>query len=350
MPSRANVHRIFQIVICSVAIVTANFCNCCKATDITVDPAGSGLFKTVQAAIDSVAAKNDERVRILIKPGTYTEHLVVKKPKISLIGQGKQPEDVVLTYNLSARSPKTDGKAGETVGTTGSTSTLIGGADFVAENVTFANSTPDNIAQAVAIKTQADRLAFHKCRFLGFQDTLYPTAGRQYFKDCYVTGDTDFIFGNATAVFDHCTINSSDSGFVTAANTKPETPFGFVFLDCTLTATEDAAKKSHGTFLGRPWQWDRGTNASAAFIRCTIGPHISLAGWHPWDAKNNLQPEKNTRYSEYKNVDPSGKPIDTSQCASWSHQLSDEEAEKYTVEKLLGGDDHWNPAAEFTLP
>ena len=269
--------------------------NLCRGADIVVDSGGKGDFKTVQAAIDSVASGNKERVRILIRPGTYTEKLVVRKPMVSFIGEGAKPEETVLTFNQSALSPKPEGKAGETVGTTGSASTLIAGNDFVAENLTFANSTPDNVAQAVALKTQADRLVFKNCRFLGFQDTLYPTAGRQYFKDCYITGDTDFIFGNAIAVFDHCTINSSDAGFVTAANTKPETPHGFVFLDCTLTATDAAAKRPGTTFLGRPWQWDRGTKASVTLIRTKIGPHIADAGWNPWDARNNTKPDQTTR-------------------------------------------------------
>jgi len=195
------------------------------AKDVTIDAAGGGDFKSVQAAVDSVPDRNAEPMRFLIKPGKYEEYISVprNKPFISFIGQGAKPEDTVLTYHLKSSDPKSDGSGN--VGTTGSASVTITASDFTAENITFANSAGDNVGQAVAVKTNGDRIAFFNCRFLGFQDTLYPSGqGRVYFKDCYVTGDTDFIFGSATAVFDHCTINSSDggvSGSCTLASRSP---------------------------------------------------------------------------------------------------------------------------------
>src|SRR5262245_24073542 len=265
----------------AAAMVVAVTCAVSVAKDITVDPSGGGDFKTVQEAIDSVPAANAQRVRILIKPGKYVERLTVPKEKsmISLIGQGDKPEQTVLSYHLRA-SDKV-GPATQNVGTTGSSSTFIHGNDFIAENVTFENSAGDNVRQAVAIKTTGDRLIFRNCQFLGFQDTLYPTSGRVYFKNCFITGDTDFIFGNAIAVFDHCIINSSDGGYITAANTRAESPLGYAFLDCTLTAGENV--KPGSVWLGRPWQWDRGSRASVTFIRTRMGPHINPLGWHPWN-------------------------------------------------------------------
>jgi pectinesterase len=313
------------------------------AKDITVDASGAGAdFKTVQEAIDSVDAGNTERVRILIKPGKYEQQLTIarNKPMISLIGQGAKPDDTVLTYHLKASDPRPDG-SGTNVGTTGSSSTFVHGDDFIAENLTFANSAGDNVGQAVALKTTGDRLVFRNCRFLGFQDTLYPTVGRVYFKDCYITGDTDFIFGSATAVFDHCTINSSNSSFITAANTKPDQRFGFVFLDCTLTASDSV--KPGSTYLGRPWQWDRGSKAAVTFLRTKMGPHIKSEGWHPWDGEKNTKPEENTRYSEFGSTDLDGKPIDLSGRISWSKQLTAEDAAQITVESVLKGMDGWNP-------
>lgn len=305
------------------------------AGEITVDPSGG---PSLQAVIDSLPPDNPTWTRILLKPGTYTQQLNVTRPHVAIVGLGAKPEEVVLTYHLSAVTPKGDGSGN--VGTTDSSSTFIKASDFVATNVTFANSTPDNVAQAVAIKTQADRCVFDHCRFVGFQDTLYPTAGRCYFRECYITGDTDFIFGNATAVFDHCTINSSDRGYVTAANTDPAARFGFVFLDCTFTA--GTGVKPGSTYFGRPWQWDRNKNACVTIIRGKLGPHIAAEGWHPW-SKLNTEPGLHARYEEFGSTDGEGKAIDVSGRVAWSRQMSGEEAGEYTVGNVLAGSDHWDP-------
>jgi pectinesterase len=312
-----------------------------RAVDVVVDPSGKGDVTTLQAAIDSLPTNGNEWARILIRPGRYDEHLAIHRPRTCLIGLGKDPQDVLITYGLSAKSPKPDGSG--TVGTTGSASTFVDGNDFVAHNVTFANSTPDNVAQAVAIKTRADRLCFSKCRFLGFQDTLYPTGGRHYFRDCFVTGDTDFIFGNATAVFDRCEIHSSDGGYITAANTDPQTPVGFVFLDCQLTASPGV--KAGSVYLGRPWQWDRGPVASVMFVRTRVGPYIAPAGWHPWDAARNVAPEKTTRYGEYGTMDVEGHPVDLAARVPWARNLADRDVADLTPPKILAGRDQWDPQA-----
>jgi pectinesterase len=306
-----------------------------RAADHVVDPSGAGgAFKTVQAAIDAAAAGTvQQRTRILIKPGTYTEQLKVGKdrPFLSLIGQGAKPEDVVLTFNLSAKST---GPKGVVVGTGGSSSTIISANDFSAENLTFANSTPPKIAQAVAIRPQADRLVFNKCRFIGFQDTLYPCVGRQYYKDCYITGTVDFIFGDATAVFDRCIINSSDKGYIAAPSTPQNAKHGFVFFDCSLTATAAAAKQPNVVYLGRPWR----PFGSAVYVRCKMGPHIYATGWDNWRDPAN---EATARFVEFMSMDVEGKQLNVGKRVAWSRQLSDEQAREYTVERVLAGADGW---------
>jgi pectinesterase len=329
---------------CALGLVLIAFGSAAAlAKDIIVDPSGSGDFKTVQEALDSVEKGNTEPARILIKPGKYEEHLAIPKdkPHVQLIGQGAKPDDTTITFHLKASDPKPDGTGN--VGTTGSSSVTVNGPDFLAENITFANSAGAGAGQAVAVKTNGDRLVFRNCRFLGHQDTLYPSGkGRCYFKDCYIAGDTDFIFGNAVAVFDHCTIESVGRGFDSAANTSPEQPYGYVFLDCTLIASADVPAGS--VFLGRPWQWNSGPHPAVAYLRTKMGPHISPAGWNPWD-KANTDPAKTARYSEYKSMDPDGQPLDVSKRVDWSHQLTDDEAAKYTIPNILAGDDHWDPTA-----
>jgi pectinesterase len=310
-----------------------------SAKEVTVAKDGSGDFATVQAAIDAVPVDNAQPFVIVIKPGTYKERLEITRDKrhVTLRGAGDDPADVVLTYDLHAKSivpPST-----QPVGTSGSTSTRIAADDFTAENLTFENPS-GQIAQAVAVKADGDRAIFRRCRFLGGQDTLYLGGGRAYLVDCYVEGRVDFIFGRSAAVFERCTIHSKNGGYVTAANTKPEQPFGFVFLDCTLTGDGEQP-----AYLGRPWQWDRGSKAAVAFIRCKMGPHVRPEGWNKWDRPDNpnLTPAENTRYVEFGSTDLEGRPLDVSQRVPWSRQLTPEDAERYTVKHVLGGEDGWDP-------
>jgi pectinesterase len=346
----------------SMKIITSLFltltlaATCASATtNLYVNKSGAnGAYTTVQAAITAApAGTSNNRTIVYIAPGTYKEHLSISSSKkfLCLIGQTTDPTQVILTYNLNATSSN---GSGGTVGTTGSTSTTISATDFIAKNITFKNSSHDDIAQAVAIKTVADRMAFQNCRFWGFQDTLYVTSGRQYFKSCYVTGDTDFIFGNATAVFDSCTVNESGAhGYYTAANTATTTAIGLVFLNCTLTGTPstetdpDTGTKyssvtsvsSNATYLGRPWQYST-SKSSVTYISCKMGTDVINVGWNPWDS-GNTSPGNTTRYSEYNSMNLSGAALDISKRVSWSHQLTASQAAAYTLTNIFGSVSFW---------
>jgi pectinesterase len=174
----------------------------------------------------------------------------------------------------------------------------------------------------------------------GWQDTLRVENGRQYFKNCHIEGRVDFIYGSATAVFDGCDILSKNGGHVTAASTPEKKPFGFVFLRCKLTGDPrpwDASKPAPAAppqaDLGRPWR----PYAAVAYIGCEMGAHIKPEGWNNW---RNAENEKTARYSEYKSTGPGANP---SARVAWSRQLTDGEAEKYTIENILGGADGWRP-------
>lgn len=63
------------------------------------------------------------------------------------------------------------------------------------------------------------------------QDTLYLHYGKQYLKDCYIEGSVDFIFGNSTALIEHCHIHCKSQGFITAQSRKSsQETTGYVFL------------------------------------------------------------------------------------------------------------------------
>ncbi len=215
-------------------------------TTLVVAADGSGQYTKVQDAIMAVPdGRRESPVIIHIKPGTYKELVYVQREKRFFRLVGDDAKSTVLTYDLNAKMPDKDGKP---IGTFRTPSTLIDADDFTAENITFANSAGP-VGQALAIRVDGDRAVFRNCRFLGWQDTVLLNRGRQYFDHCYIEGHVDFIFGGATAYFDHCEIHCLQKGYVTAASTPDFQPFGFVFSNCKITAAPDVK-----TYLGRPWR------------------------------------------------------------------------------------------------
>jgi len=292
--------------------------------DFIVAQDGSGNFKTVQEAINAVPDLRKKVTTIFIKQGVYKEKLVLagSKQMVSLIGE--DVNKTILTYDDYAQKKNI---FGEEKGTSGSSSFYIYGEGFSAENISFQNSAGP-VGQAVAVWVAGDKAAFRNCRFLGFQDTLY-TWGRktkQYYKNCYIEGTVDFIFGSSVALFEDCEIYCKKQGYVTAASTPDSLLFGYVFRNCRITG--DAAE---GTFsLGRPWRpWSR-----VVYINCEMGKMIKPEGWDNWGKESN---EKTAFYAEYKSKGPGANP---GKRVKWSHQLTDKEAEQYTTDKILEG---WKP-------
>lgn len=300
-----------------------------KAADynFVVAQDGSGDFTTVQAAINAVPDyRKAGPTRIYIKKGMYKEKIVIAESKqgVQLIGE----DGTVITYDDYAQKPNI---FGEGKGTSGSGSIYIFGPDFFAENITFEN-TSGPVGQAVACHVAGDRAVFRRCRFLGFQDTLY-TFGentREYYEDCYIEGTIDFIFGKATAVFNRCELRSKRTGgFLTAPATPQGSNYGYVFYDCKLTADEGVEAGS--VWLSRPWR----PYGKTVFIRCEMGQHIRPEGWNNWGKTDN---ERTAYYAEYQCY---GKGADTSRRVAWSHQLKD--ANAYVMTNILKGADGWNP-------
>jgi len=302
-------------------------------THFTVAQDGSGDFKTIQEAVNAVRDLSQAKVTINIKKGVYHEKLVIPswKIKISLVGEDKA-NTIITNDDYSGKAvPQGKDAFGKNKFTTYTTYTvLVQGDDFTAENLTIENSS-GRVGQAVALHVEGDRCKITNCILLGNQDTLYTATekSRQYYKDCFIQGTTDFIFGEATAVFDHCTIKSLTNSFVTAASTTPRQQFGFVFFDCKLIA-DTSVKKVH---LGRPWR----PHAKVVYIRTTMGPHIVPVAWDNW---RNPENEKTAFFAEYQS---SGPGANTSGRAPWSHQLTAKEAKQYTLKNIFSGKDGWDP-------
>lgn len=285
---------------------------------------GDGDFLTVQEAIDSV---QDEAARIIIASGEYVEKIVIPrgKPPITLLG-----EDVQTTTLVFGDNAHTLGSDGKPIGTFRSSSLFVYADGFTMENMTVANSSGAGSGQAVAAFMDADRMTCRNVRFLGDQDTLYTGKGRQYYIDCYIEGDVDFIFGPANAVFEHCHIHCKRTGgYVTAASTPEEQEHGYTFLDCRITGGEGV----HRVYLGRPWR----PYAKVVFIRTELGNCISPAGWHNW---GDLDKQKTSRYEEFGSVGLGANDLER---VSWAKLLDEREASAYTLQNILSGDDGWTP-------
>lgn len=293
----------------------------------TVAQDGSGDFTKVQDALNAVPDYRRNRTVIFIKNGVYEEKLILPASKQLVTLIGEDVEKTILTYSDWAQKLTI---FGEQIGTSGSSSFFIYGRDFYAENITFRNDAGP-VGQAVAVHVSGDRAVFFNCKFLGHQDTLFTYAdnSRQYYRNCYIEGTTDFIFGWSTAVFDECIIHSKRNSYITAASTLETTQFGYLFYKCKLTADPDVNR----VYLGRPWR----DYAKTVFRECVMGAHIHPAGWHNW---NRPDREKTTFYAEYLNCGPGS---DRSARVLWSYTLTPEQARLWTVENVLAGDDGWNP-------
>lgn len=286
-----------------------------------------------------------ERTVIHLKAGTYEGQIITpkNKSKITFEGDGADKTTIQFGYNTNEPNPQNVERRLWGIGV------VVMSDDFMAHDLTFANTAGDH-GQALALRIDGDRAVVYDCRLLGWQDTLMINNGRQYFHNDYIEGRVDFIYGSGTAVFDHCEIHSKNGGHVTAANTPQDHPFGMIFLDCKLTGDKtpwDPATTNPSTTqrprvtlladLGRPWR----AYAMVAYLRCEIGDHIAPAGWNNWGKESN---EKTARYYEFENTGPGAA---TDKRVAWSHQLTADEAKKFTVTGILGGSDQWDPTANL---
>ena len=298
-------------------------------TNLLVAADGSGQFRSVQAAIMAVpAGSRTNPVVIRVKPGTYKELIYVQREKRFFRLIGEDAEKTVLTYDLYAGITNADGKP---LGTFRTPSTTIDADDFTAENLTFENSA-GAVGQALAIRLDGDRAVFRHCRFLGWQDTILANRGRQFFENCYVCGHVDFIFGAATCYFEKCRIQCLGDGYITAASTPVDQPFGFVFNHCTLTGANPETK----TYLGRPWR----IYASTIFLNTEMSDVVRPEGWNDW---KKPEAHATARYAEFGNIGPGASPASR---PVWTKQLSKAEAGAITAQKVLGGADGWNPDSD----
>lgn len=289
---------------------------------------GTAEFRNIDDAIEVCRAFMEYHKVIYVKKGVYKEKLIIPSWLTNIEICGEDRDNTIITYDDHAniRLPNN----AKPMGTFRTYTLKVEGSDIALKNITIENNAA-KLGQAVALHTEGDRLTFINCRFLGNQDTIYTGVGgtRLYFKDCYIEGTTDFIFGPSTAWFEDCTIHSKANSYITAASTPANQAYGYIFNHCTLTAALEAT----AVYLGRPWR----PYAHTLFMNCNFGNHIRPEGWHNW---NNPANEQTARYQEYNN---SGKGADGSRRVSWSHQLKPKDMKELTPEKVFKLNSDWLP-------
>jgi pectin methylesterase-like acyl-CoA thioesterase len=300
---------------------------------------GTGDYRAVQQAIDALPAEGGQ---IRVRPGVYREVLTVYKPSVQLEG-ADDARQVTIVFDKSA----------STAGSTLRSATVnILADDFHAGGITIANdfSARRPLApqghQALALLVTGDRAVFRNVRFLGAQDTLYAGSkscsseqgpcvpARQYFSECYVEGNVDFIFGNARAFFHNCEIRAltHEVVFLTAQSKHyAEEESGFVFDHCRVTAEPEAAH----IYLGRPWR----PYSTVVWINADLDAAIEPAGWREWrpGETNSLT---TAFFAEFQSRGPGAA---AAQRDPHSKQLSAAEASRFSVSEFLAGTDRWDP-------
>ncbi|KAM0867210.1 hypothetical protein ACQ4PT_042138 [Festuca glaucescens] len=276
---------------------------------LCVDQSGCCNFTTVQGAIDSIPKNSTKRTILWINKGTYIEKVTVRKPNITFQGQGYGP------------------------------------SGFIAKNITFKNSAPtpkpgDIGAPAVAIRLSGDQAAFWGCGFFGAQDTLFDADGRHYFKDCFIEGSVDFIWGNARSLFENCILNCIEgeqptrNEIVNAAITAQARDFvtnntGFSFVNCTI-------KGDSQILLGRAYR----PYSRVVFAHTYMTSIVAPEGWSDWGNPSN---DRTVFYGEYMCT---GEGANHSGRVPYTVNLSDEQVKPYLNTSYVDGENWLKPSAD----
>jgi pectinesterase len=178
-------------------------------------------------------------------------------------------------------------------------------AEFQLKNVRVTNTLSSSVGsgthQALALRADGDRTQLDTVRLISFQDTLYlsssdaTTIARASVRNSYIEGDTDFVYGRASAVFDAdefhlVSTRKPSNGVIFAPSTAAAWPYGFLVTNSRITADAGYATAPTG-HLGRAWDTGAGTtgylpgttpNGQLVIRDSTIGLGFDLAA--PWAA------------------------------------------------------------------
>ena len=316
---------------------------------------GSGDFTSIQQAIDAIPGGGRAPVILLLRMDEYKERVVVDKDNVRIIGEAR--DRTVITASGCAKDLDENGNER---GTFLSATFTVTGHNVEVENLTIRNDAGDGreVGQAVAVYAAGDRGVWRNVRMIAHQDTLFcgplmpkvvnfiaprqgraevvesvgdspVTHSRQYFEDCFIQGDVDFIFGPYRCWFERCTLfMNARGGLYTAANTAEGQPHGLVFHDCRLTG-ECAEGQA---FLGRPWR----RFARTVFLNCEMDGHVAPLGFSDWDDVKVVT----ERYAEFGTT---GARADQSTRHPSQKRMTAQDAACVTLPEVIGGWDNWRP-------
>ncbi|KAG2316857.1 hypothetical protein Bca4012_067760 [Brassica carinata] len=304
--------------------------------DVTVCKACG--YKTVQEAVDAAPESNgDVRFVIRIREGVYEETVRVPFEKRNVVFIGDGMGKTVITGSLNVGQPGMTTYNSATVG--------VLGDGFMARDLTIENTAGAEAHQAVAFRSDSDFSILENCEFLGNQDTLYAHSLRQFYKQCRIQGNVDFIFGNSAAFFQDCNIliaskhsklGGGANNVITAhGRIDPSQSTGFVFLNCSINGTEEYMKefqanpKKHTNYLGRPWK----EFSRTVFVNCNLESLVSPDGWMPWSGDFAL---KTLYYGEYMNTGPGSV---RSKRVPWSSEIPEKHVGVYSVANFIQADE-----------
>ncbi len=324
------------------------------------DDINERVFSTLTGALDSLPENAEETIRITVRPGSYKEKIEIKHDNLIIEGSGYLSSDTEITFDNCARDDMPDGSKR---GTFRSYSVFIDADNIIVRNLTISNlSGPENKAwQAIALYADGDDLLFENVRLISHQDTLFTGPlppreiqpggfigpkqfderinGRHLYKNCYICGNVDFIFGSATAYFEDCTIESiaragsskdgrdqehnEIQGYTCAPSTPEGQQYGYVFRDCDFVSNECP---SGSVYIARPWR----NYAKAVYIGCCFGEHIAEEGFHDW---NKPEAREESFFAVKDCFRPDGRAFVPS--AGFAKILSDHEISLYKKENVL---------------
>ena len=323
--------------------------------DAVVAQDGSGDYLTLQAAIDNAPEGRGTPYLIFVKNGRYKEHIDIPALKtfLHIIGQDRD-KTVIYDDRLCGGDNAYNVDQGATV--------LVKAADTFFENITLENSHGHEKQagpQALALNTQADRIALNNVALLSYQDTWITASSqknRHYIKNSLIEGAVDFIYNGGDVYLDGDTleINRTSGGYIVAPRHTADTKWGYVFMNNIIRPGKDfkTGKTLNVTdvWLGRPWH----DSPKTVFINTQTFVPIPAKGWY------NTMGGLPELWADYNTVDADGNPLDLSQRESYYYYidrstgnkvekfnvknfLTDEEAAQYTLKNVMGGEDNWQP-------
>ena len=271
---------------------------------------------------------------IYLENKTYKEKIKITKPNLTIIGH---EDGSIIEYDDHFN---TIGGNNQELMTVRTYTMMIAADNVTLKNLTIKNTaTPSDIyGQAVALHVLGDNFKAENVKICGAQDTLLcgpipydltiryqkllpldeltQKKSHQYYNNCYIEGDIDFIFGCGIAYFENCQIHSLRSGYASAPAHPEDYEFGFVFNNCKFTCE----KENQTVFLSRPWR-DYG---QCAVLNSTCQNHISTKIFNNWQ----ISREKTCRFSIYNTMD-------TSNMVSFAKELKEADIKKYTKDNIL---------------